>query len=190
MKTNEIYNILSRIASLTIQPIKEQVSTRMTYTIGEHIEETYGYYVRISHETCPVCKDEYLTFLNDDPGSVEAAVGITYPCDHPTCREVSSGAIFCGSDIDNLLRLSSEELQDLVEEKGTDLIECDYKEISIMEILLRRDEEKEPQVYDDNYEAWLMEMEGGHEHREVDLETEKWDNYWSDYNQCGIHISR
>ena len=163
-------------------------TTRMHYSIGEHIEEMYGYYTRLSHETCPVCKDEYLTFLDDDPGSVEAAVGILRPCDHPTCIEITSGAVFCGSDLDKLLRLTDRELNDLTQENGTDIIECDHQEINIMDILYRRDEAAGELYTMVNDWGWDMGVEEEDEH--VDLEKEKWDNYWGDYNQCGIHISR
>ena len=44
-----------------------------------------------------------------------------------------------------------------------------------------------PEDYNDVKKKYGM-YEESDEAEQVDLESEKWNNYWNDYNQCGIRI--
>ena len=43
------------------------------------------------------------------------------------------------------------------------------------------------EVYDDIAEKYGLAEKKNH-HDETDLDNEKWDNYYNDYNQCGVRI--
>lgn len=161
------------------------MTNRMTVTIEEAFQSVQGHYAWIGYEVCPVCQCETLSVIDEDPGSIEEAIGVFYVCEHPTCRAIAGSVVICGTDIDELLRKDTYTLSEM----GNGKVECDSVEVCLASILGRRYaveymKEREEQEIDfslfDHYED---------DHDEVDLEQEKWNNYWSDYNQCGIRVS-
>lgn len=169
---------------MTTYTLTNPTTARMTFSIEEAFAEQHQqhYYPWIVFENCPVCEGEMMYVYDEDPGSVEAAIGVHHICDHPTCQEIAGGeAIICGTDIEELLRMSTEDLQEM-----HSIVHCDGVQVDISGILERRqavDMEREqvidPMMFDRYDDA----------HDDVDLDTEKWNNYWSDYNQCGVHVS-
>ena len=163
-------------------------NTRMSYTIEEAFTGVYGM-SWIDYETCPVCLTEVLSIVDNDPGSVEAAVGVHHVCDHPKCLEIAgTNTIICGEDIEELLRKDNYDLAVM----GDIVVDCNGFKVNIGDILDRRyevefekDMEEDEQDFYEEDHSWMMHED----EQEVDLETEKWNNYWSDYNQCGIRVS-
>lgn len=165
------------------------MTNRMTFTIEEEFTAVHGW-AWIGYERCPVCLTEVLSIVDNDPGSVEAAVGVHHVCEHPICRELAGAAmLICGSETEELLSKDTYTLSEL--SLSTTFVQCDGADIRVASILGRRyaveyvqDKEKEQDFYIDNRWDDEPDYDDGH----VDLETEKWNNYWGDYNQCGIRV--
>lgn len=76
-----------------------------------------------------------------------------------------------------------------------------YKEVSLFDgeygyTMTFTDKEGEPELlggYTEEETHFLIKfgfMSERDEDDRVDLDKEKWDNYWGDFNQCGIHIQQ
>lgn len=172
-------------------PTPPVVRERMCYTIEEQIEYEYGNYMGIGMIECAVCEILFPEICNADPGSTEAAIGVSHVCSHPECLAIAGGPVLiAGTDIHELLATDTEQLQDMLT-MVAEAICCDGEDIYIEAILNRR------------HEAWVEYYQGREEYifdeedyshydeydQEKDLSNEHWDNYWGDYNQCGIHVS-
>lgn len=184
----EIKEISAAIASLVNTP----VSTKMSFTIEEHIESKYGNYMTIGIKQCAVCTVPFPDICDEDPGSVEAAVGVTFVCEHPECREIAGGAVLiCGTDIQELLEKDHNDIFALAEQNNG-VLECDGFDVDLYAIVDRR-----VTVGDYLQElGWMQEWGGAwdtcpyaRDEDDWDSDNEKWSNYWGDYNQCGVHVS-
>lgn len=181
-------------------------TTRMTYTIGEEIEARHGYWSALTVQVCPACVEPFPAISNVDPGSVEEAIGAVLVCDK-CCKEhggyvftEQKGYVFMSfydryPEVRDFERLLWE--LDNMEEKftSTPLAELDYEFIADLVELRQCVEDFRFSIvellkyeYNDNDAMGMMGVEED-EYDHTDLEKEKWDNYWSDYNQCGIHVS-
>lgn len=169
------------------------MTNTMTFTIEEHVQSNYGgHYMTIGIIQCAVCTVPFPAICDGDPGSVEAAVGVRYVCEHPECREIAGAAVLiCGMDIEELLEKDSSDILALARENNG-VLECDGEDVNLDAIINRR------MVVSDYLQelGWLQEWGGAwdtdpyaQEEDDWDSDNEKWANYWGDYNQCGVHVS-
>lgn len=176
-----------------LTPKVQKKAVRMKFTIADHIESEYGYYSTIGMHQCAVCTVPFPAICDEDPGSTEAAIGVRFICSHPECNEIAGGGmIICGTDLQELLEIQSSKFLHLADELDG-IMECDGMEVDLWAIADRRSVVanylQELGYMQEWGNAWDMDPYGRSEDDHWDSDTEKWNNYWSDYNQCGIHVS-
>ena len=179
-------------------------TTRMTFTIGEEIEARHGYWSALAVQICPVCEEAFPAIVDTNPGSTAEAIGAIETCEK--CSKTHGYYILSGEeynfinyydkypevrDFERLLW----KLENMEEEsKSTPFAELEYEFIAEL-VELRQSvtdfREDIVQLLEHGYGLEHLGMgveEDDHDY--TDLDKEKWDNYWGDYNQCGIHICR
>ncbi len=180
-------------------------NNQMTYTIAEHIEMTHSYWYRLMVEVCPICTNAFPTIADTDPGSVVEAIGALEVCQD--CQGEYGGYVFSEDyrginfydkfpecrDYERLV----EELEKMEEEfNATPLWEISESFVASLADMKQTVEEFRQdivQLLKDGGQSGYYPGDGmGYDEEEeeyTDLETEKWNNYWNDFNQCGIRVS-